>query len=142
MAEAYLNRLYLTVGLPRSGKTTWALKQGYPIVSPDAISLATHGQRFWAPAERTVWAMAWQMVAALFHAGHRAVIVDACHLTQERRDFWDSPDMGDHPDWPVWKLCLHVVDTSETVCLERANADYDIIPVIRRMASGAEWPTS
>ncbi len=32
-----MNRLILTVGLPRSGKTTWALEQGWPIVNPDSI---------------------------------------------------------------------------------------------------------
>ena len=39
-------QLILTVGLPRSGKTTWALAQGYPIVAPDAIRLAVTGQRY------------------------------------------------------------------------------------------------
>ena len=29
--------LLATVGLPRSGKSTWAKEQGFPIVSPDAI---------------------------------------------------------------------------------------------------------
>ena len=35
--------LIVMVGLPRSGKTTWARKQGYPIVNPDSIRLAFHG---------------------------------------------------------------------------------------------------
>jgi len=39
--------LILTVGLPRSGKSTWAAKKGFPIVSPDAIRLAMHGMRKW-----------------------------------------------------------------------------------------------
>lgn len=132
--------LILTVGLPRSGKTTWALKQGHPIVSSDAIRLATHGRRFWAPMEKTVWATAWQMVAALFHAGHENVIVDACHTSQKRRDFWMSPGMGDHPDWPCWSLYFQIIDTAKEECLRRAGDDSDIVDAIERMSSEAEWP--
>ena len=40
----------------RSGKTTWARQQGVPIVNPDAIRPALHGQRFEPRAESVVWA--------------------------------------------------------------------------------------
>ncbi len=137
-----MKTLILTVGLPRSGKTTWALSERLPIVSPDAIRLATHGRRFWGPLERTVWAMAWQMTAALFHAGHDMVIVDACHLKQKRRDFWDSPVMGDHPDWPCWSIALHKFSTTKEECISRARSvnDEEIVAVIERMSEQAEWP--
>jgi predicted kinase len=35
-----MQQLILTVGLPRSGKTTWAKQQGVPMVNRDAIRLA------------------------------------------------------------------------------------------------------
>jgi predicted kinase len=87
-----LPRLILTVGLPRSGKTTWARAQGVPVASPDAISRALHGQRFIGVAEPFVWAIAKLMVRALFLAGHPTVIVDATNTTQKRRDEWKSDD--------------------------------------------------
>src|SRR5690554_6874569 len=37
--ERHKHILICTVGLPRSGKTTWARKQSYPIVNPDSIRL-------------------------------------------------------------------------------------------------------
>lgn len=137
-----MNTLILTVGLPRSGKTTWALQQKVPTVCPDAIRLAMHGRRFWGPAEKSVWAQAWTMVASLFLAGHQIVIVDATHMTQKRRDFWESPSMGDHQDWPTWNVALHVIGTPAETCIARARAagDQEIIPVIERMAAEAEWP--
>lgn len=119
--------LLCTVGLPRSGKTTWAQKQNLPIVSPDAIRLALHGQRFIAEAEPYVWAIAKTMVRALFLAGHKIVILDATNGTRKRRDEWQSKE---------WKTYFKVIDTPANVCLDRARAEGDeyIMPVIERMA--------
>lgn len=119
-----------TVGLPRSGKTTWALSQAWPIVCPDAIRYAVHGQRFISLAEPFVWAIAKAMVRALFLAGHQTVILDATNTTRKRREEWVSPDWG-----TFWKL----VDTPADVCRQRAEAENDseILPVIDRMAG--QW---
>lgn len=122
--------LILMVGLPRSGKSTAARRLGFPIVSPDAIRLALHGQRFQTLAEPFVHAIAQTMVRALFLAGHETVVVDACHTTEKRRAAWQSAD---------WSVAYRLVDTPSDVCLARAVAEGDayIIPVIERMA--AEW---
>lgn len=122
--------LILTVGLPYSGKTTWAKSTGWPIVNPDSIRLALHGQRFHAAAEPFVWACAYLMVEALFRAGNHKVIVDATHITAKRRDVWQLI----HPEYE-----LKVLETSPSVCMERARAAHDevIIPVIERQAK--EW---
>lgn len=128
------NLLICTVGLPRSGKSTWARKQGVPVVNPDSIRLACYGQRFWAPGEKRVWSDAHQMVRALFLAGHTTVIVDATHTTRKRRDFWRE-DWGD-PAGLGWELAFRHFDVSPLVCKERAEAmgDGDILPIIDRMA--------
>jgi predicted kinase len=128
MADKFL---ILTVGLPRSGKTTWARQQaqqyGRTIVNPDSIRLAIHGQRFVQSAEGFVWATARAVVHALFLAGHTTVILDATNVTHKRRNEWLSPH---------WLTRYKHLDTPLEVCVERARAanDQDIIPVIERMA--------
>ena len=127
-----MRQLTLTIGLPRSGKSTWAREQGCPIVNPDSIRLALHGQRFVLESEPMVWAIAEYMVRALFLAGHEKVVLDACNTTEKRRDVWK-------------KLCDKIqveyaivfINTKPSVCIQRAEAagDFEIIPVIRRMAN-------
>lgn len=123
--------LICTVGLPRSGKTTWAQQQGYPIVSPDAIRYALHGQRFAPRAEPIIWATATIMARALFLAGHEVVIVDATNGTRKRRDAWQSDE---------WVTEFKYIGTSRNDCLDRAKklGDNYIIPVIERMADEFE----
>lgn len=126
-----MNTLILTVGLPRSGKTTWAKASGFPIVCPDAIRYALHGERFIALAEPFVWAIAKVMVRALFGAGHSTVVLDATNTTQKRREEWQSPD---------WTIVFQEIPTSKDECLRRADAAGDeyIKPVIERMAAEFE----
>jgi predicted kinase len=125
--------LLCTVGLPRSGKTTWARAyskaQGVPIVNPDSVRLAIHGQRFIAEAEPFVWAVVKAMVNALFLAGHDEVIVDATNTTRKRRDDWKSPK---------WTTRFLVIPTSAEECVRRAGYDAEMAAVIQRMAAAWE----
>jgi predicted kinase len=125
------SRLVLMVGLPRSGKTTQAQKMPYPIVSPDAIRLALHGQRFAAEAEPHVWAIAKTMVAALFLAGHSVVVLDACNVSRKRRDEWKDAR---------WVREFYVIDTPAAECALRAERSgrEDVIPIIDRMSKAWE----
>ena len=125
--------LLLTVGLPRSGKSTWARMTDYPIVNPDSIRLSLHGQAFFGPAEPMVWAIAHVMVEALFKAGHRTVVLDAANVTKRRRAEWRSKE------WNCDYVCFK---TDKETCIERARASehLDLIPIIERMAKNLEWP--
>ena len=130
-----LPQLIATCGLPRSGKTTWITSirdphGGPPIVSPDAIRLALHGQAFLSTAEPIVWGVAPLMVASLFQAGHRLVVVDATNITRRRRDMWRDPR---------WVVAFHHVDTPAEECLRRARAEgnENLAKVIEKMAK--EW---
>lgn len=123
--------LILTVGLPQSGKTTFAVSLGCPIVCPDAIRYGLHGNRFIAVAEPYVWAIAHTMVNALFLAGHDRVILDACNNTKKRRDEWASSN---------YTTYFYPIDTPKEVCIDRAKQlnDEVIIPIIEKMAAEYE----
>lgn len=131
----YQKVLICTVGLPRSGKSTWAKSQAWPIVCPDAVRLAIHGHQFIQEAESFVWATVRAMVNALFMSGHQIVILDACNNTRKRRDEWKSDK---------WATFFKVVETSKEDCILRVKQDTDIeqmmnmIQTIERMAEQHE----
>ena len=122
--------LVLMVGLPRSGKSYCAKRMKHPIVCPDAIRLALHGQQFVASAEPMVWAVAKLMVASLFEAGHLIVILDACNGTKKRRAEWANES---------YRRVYLTVPTPLEECATRARAEgrENLLPIIERMA--ASW---
>lgn len=126
--------LYVTVGLPYSGKSTMCsevyMHNGYVVINPDNFRRAIHGQRFIPEAEGFVWAAVYAAVDALLLTHHK-VIVDGCHISKKRRDPW-------HQRGGLFVL----MGTTPEVCLERAEREKDeqIVPVIRRMALECDWP--
>lgn len=129
-------KLIVTVGLPRSGKTTFCnevLKPtGFVIVNPDSFRLAIHGKIFLASAEPLVWACVYAAVDALMIAGHD-VVVDACNLTKKRREPWEQRGAE-----------FHLMGTTAAICLERAEkaGRADLFPVIGKMAKECDWPAA
>lgn len=121
--------LILTVGLPRSGKSTWAKVQGIPVVNPDSIRLALHGHAFIQEAEGIVWEHAYLMAKALFISGHSKVIIDATNITKNRREVWENKFKN---------YCIEYkrFETDKEVCISRAKQDGKefLIPIIERMA--------
>jgi predicted kinase len=128
-----MNTLIMTVGLPRSGKSTWARSTGHPVVNPDSIRLALHGQPFIKEAESMVWLIAKYMVRSLFLAGHSVVVLDATNTLERNRNEWRSSD---------WQLEFYCVKTDREECIARAkdNRQEYLIPVIERMDRQMEWP--
>ena len=106
-------QVILTVGLPRSGKSTWARKQDCPVVNPDSIRLALHGQPFVNRAEEFVWAIAHIMARALIFSGHERIIIDATNITEKKRDSWRKL-------FPNCDIILKEFDTPKDVCVARA----------------------
>jgi predicted kinase len=133
-----MSKLILTVGLPRSGKSTWAKKQGCPIVSSDALRLSIFGKLWWAPGEQQVLASARTMVRALFFAGHDTVIFDSMNLSPDARRFWLPTS-----DCP-WTMNYRYMQTLEATCIQRARdcgREY-LIPVIKegsRVLADTSW---
>ena len=124
--------LYITMGLPRSGKSTWARSTGYPIVNRDAIRLALHGQTFLNAAEDMVSAIEEYMVRSLLLAGHTSVVVDATHLNPKHVNRWMEFNVQGIRE-------PHVIPkqfpTGPAECISRAKADGrpDLVPVIESM---------
>ncbi len=129
-----MNKLILTIGLPRSGKSTWSRKQGYPIVNRDAIRLALHGQPYIQEAEPMVTAIERYMVMSLFLAGNETVIIDATNLKAKYRDIWIT--LFDEID-----IEYESFNTSKEICIQRAIADgkEHLIPIIERMNEEREY---
>lgn len=127
--------LVATVGLPKSGKSTWiyhnALGRGIPVVSLDAIRMALTGKVFEPEREPEVWDLARFIVHVLFLGGHTIVVVDECNNTINQRLIWKSD---------LWQTLFKVFDTPVAVCIERAKASHDeyLIPVIERKAAEFE----
>jgi len=123
----------MTIGLPRSGKSTWSRKAKYPIVNRDSIRLALHGQPYISQAEPMVTAIERYMVKSLFYAGHKGVILDATNLKKKYRDAWISDE---------WQIVYKIFNTSKDECIKRAIADGKeyLIPVIERMDEEKELP--
>ena len=128
-----MKTLILTVGLPRSGKSTWSIKQGFPVVNTDAIRLALHGKPFIRETEKMVWTQAYYMIKSLFHAGHDKVILDATNISEEKRKEWESED---------WETVYQIFPADEKLCIKRAyKTDRPfLVGVIKEMAKNIEYP--
>ena len=120
--------LICTVGLPRSGKSTFCNQHisSAPIVNPDSVRLAMHGQRFIAETEPFVWATVKVMIKALFRAGHNCVIFDATNTGADLRKNMRSSE---------YRSVYKVIKEDPEICKQRAIADgmEDLIPIIDRM---------
>lgn len=125
------NVLICTVGLPRSGKSTWSRKQKIPVVNLDSIRYALYGQRFWKAGEHLIKPHALIMIRSLFMAGHKFVISDECNCSCAQREYWIHG--GFDSEFVGWNTVFKVFDVKPDVCKSRAN---DVLkPVIDKMAS-------
>ena len=124
--------LICTMGISRSGKSTWARKQLWPIVEPDSIRLAMHGQTFYGPMEPWIWAVAFTMVESLFLSGHEIVIFDSCAMTKKARNA-----LRDHHKW---NCKFKFFNTDLDVCIKRAKEQInpDLSDVVLRMFKNFE----
>lgn len=134
LASADRGLLVATVGLPRSGKSTWARKSGLAIVSPDALRLTITGQAYVPSSERYVWTAAELMLRSLYAAGCFSVVFDSCAGTRRRRDELRAM----LPDGVT--LAFKVFDADAETCLERATETGrpDLRESIERMSAKYE----
>lgn len=126
-----MNTLIVTVGLPRSGKSTWSIAHGAPIISGDAIRLAIHGTPFLQDSEDLVSVFGLYMIKSLFHAGNTVVIADDTYHTRALRQTRCRPE---------WETRYKVFSTTEEECIIRAinSGKPYLVPVIKGMAKELE----
>lgn len=127
-----MTTLICTVGLPRSGKSTWTKQMaetyGYPFVNLDSIRLALHGTIFDVNREIEVISIAKIMVKSLVYEGYKVIIIDETNLRRKYRLSWQS-------FMPNTKAIFKVFNIKKEECIKRAylsNRKY-LLPVIERM---------
>jgi hypothetical protein len=138
-------RLYYTIGLPRSGKSTFAAQWSKSTtggekrvwLSGDHIRLATHGHRFIATAEPTVHTHKYVAIKALLLSGHN-VLYDGTNTTKESLfEIWKIDQIA----CPIWipqqkiiasKQWIDHIDTCKKRAVETNQAD--LLSVIDRQA--------
>lgn len=127
------SRLILLVGLPRSGKSTWAAGQDCPVVSRDTIRLKLHGKAFLPDSEDAVSRIEELAVRQLRAEGHPAIILDSTHFRQEYIDRWDTDE---------WEIETKYFNTPRSICIERARSSgrTDLIDVINMMCRETDLP--
>jgi predicted kinase len=124
------SRLYFTIGLPRSGKSTFAAdwQKKFPkrvVLSGDDFRLAVYGKRFQYEGEPIVRASLITAARALLHAGYE-VLIDETNTT--------SPHVYDilniDPD-----ATAYIFSVTPEECIDRAIdcEQLDLIEPIKRM---------
>jgi predicted kinase len=81
-------RLVVLVGIPGSGKSTWAAEQGMPVLSSDEIRRLITGDAANQSVNRLVFQTMRRMLGAMRDAGVGGVIVDSTALTRKERRTW------------------------------------------------------
>lgn len=136
-------KLMITVGLPLSGKLTFANKinhddicDDYAIVHPDTIRLAIHGKPYIQTAEPYVWAVTETMVRSLLLSGNNVILV-ATNTTKERRQVWVKVAKELNT-----KLSIAMIDTPYDICVERNKETPKCdVSVIDRMLDQFQTPS-
>lgn len=81
-------RLVVLVGIPGSGKSTWAAGRGEPVLASDEIRRLITGDAADQSVNRLVFRTMRGLLEAMLNAGVARVIVDSTALTRKERRTW------------------------------------------------------
>ncbi len=78
-------KIYITIGLPASGKSTWTKKRKLPYISSDEIRNQIFGIQFDQAYEKYVWRTVYKMIGFAI-AAKSDFIIDATNLNEMYRN--------------------------------------------------------
>lgn len=132
------NKLIVLVGLPGSGKSTWAARQNIGILASDAVREILTGDPENQTANRLVFPTLRYLLGMRVEAGMTATILDATSLTPKERKVWTRTAETLNCDAEAVFF-----DTPLAVCKARNTARSRVVPddVMDRFAVRLVQPT-
>ncbi len=131
-------RLVVLVGLPGSGKSTWAARQASAVLSSDAIRLLIADDPTIQTIHRRVFATLRQLARQRLALRRALTLIDATSLTRWERRPWIR--LAEDADCEAEAIFF---DTPLDVCLDRNRRRDRVVPanVVRDMARRLEPPS-
>jgi predicted kinase len=137
-----MKKMYMLIGLPRSGKTTFRnqlIKQktiDLTVVSADELRMLMFNKRFDVDNEPLVWYHRKIFLRSLMVHGKNVLIDETNTTIARRKGLFDLCEQYKYD-------CIGVhIATNRDICVSRAleDNDNDIIPIIDRMNNQFEKP--
>ena len=125
------------VGLPGSGKTTWAARQSFSVLSSDAVRLLIADDPAIQTIHRRVFATLRQLARQRMELRRPVTCIDATSLTRWERRPWVR--LAEDADCEAEAIFF---DTPLEVCLDRNSRRERVVPgaAVREMARRLEPP--
>lgn len=131
-------KVILLVGLPGSGKSTYAARQGWPVLASDEIRRVLLDDARDQGANRAVFALLRRLLRMRLELGRPVTCVDATNLTvMERRPYVKTAQMYGAEIEAVY------LDVPVGVCMQRNLGRARVVPpeVVERMAGRLVAPS-
>jgi predicted kinase len=131
-------KLVVLVGLPGSGKSTWASQQPFPALSSDAVRLMIADDPTVQTIHRRVFATLRYLARQRLELKRPVTCIDATSLTRWERRPWIR--LAQDADCDAEAIFF---DTPLEVCLERNSRRDRVVPAdaVREMARKLEPPS-
>lgn len=130
-------RVYVLVGLPASGKSTWLAARGATALSSDAMRLLLRDNEADQTIHGQVFALLRRLLRTRLELGAAESYVDATNLTKKERRQWIKI-----AEWYGAECVAVYFDVPLAVCLQRNAARQRVVPVeaMERLATRLNPP--